>query len=155
MANTSPVFALTPNNGKADISAANTARDGSGTLVTLITAGSSGTRVDWIKWTSAQATAAAVSAAMVVRVWVTDSNDANPELIAEGALPAVTATASAIGGWGIFDFVNGFFKTATTTLEIGINGGLIVDASKKIKVTQSIYAGVQDRMSVISKAGDF
>lgn len=155
MANTSPIFALTPNSGKADISAANTARDGSGTLVTLITAGSSGTRVDWIRWTSAQASAAALSGSIVLRVWVTDSNDANPELIAEGLLTSVTASNALIGAWGCFDFVNGLYKTSTTTVDIGMNGGLIVDASKKIKVTQSIYAGAQDRMSVISKAGDF
>jgi hypothetical protein len=155
MANTSPIFALTPNNGKADISAANTARDGSGSLVTLITAGSSGTRVDWIKWTSAQASAAALSASIVLRVWVTDSNDANPELIAEGLMASVTASNTAIGAWGCFDFVNGYFKSATTIIDLGMNGGLIVDASKKIKVTQSVYAGAQDRMSVISKAGDF
>jgi len=45
-ANTSPIFPLTPNNGFATITAANTATDGTGTVATLITAGGNGARLD-------------------------------------------------------------------------------------------------------------
>lgn len=155
-ANTSPIFPLTPNCAPAVIAAANTARDGSGALVTLLTAGVNGARVDWIKWTSAQATAAALSGTMVARVWLTDASDANIALIAEGVITSATASNLVAGAYGFFDFVNGTYtNTAGTVVSIGINGGLIVNAGYKIKVTQSIYVGVQDRMSVFPKAGDF
>lgn len=45
---TAPSFANVPVSGFAKISIANTARDGTGTIVDLITAGSSGTRIDTI-----------------------------------------------------------------------------------------------------------
>lgn len=48
-ANTQPIFTLTPNDGVVAISAANTARDGSGTLYDVVTAGANGTRIDHIE----------------------------------------------------------------------------------------------------------
>ena len=42
----SPVFASTPKVGVADISTANTARDGTGTIGTVLTAASAGTRIE-------------------------------------------------------------------------------------------------------------
>lgn len=155
-ANTSPIFPLVVNSPGTIIAAANTARDGSGTLVTLYTAGVNGARSDWVKWTSAQATAAALSGSMVIRVWVTDAADANPHLISEAALSSNPASNTVIGSWGVFDFVNGLFVTVGGTIvSLGISGGIIVNPGFKIKVTQSIYAGVQDRMSVTHKTGDF
>lgn len=44
-ANTSPIFALTPNNGVASVSTANTNRDGTGTIATIFTAGANGSRI--------------------------------------------------------------------------------------------------------------
>lgn len=43
---TSPQFTSTPNLGYASVSTANTARDGSGTIVDAFTAGASGARVE-------------------------------------------------------------------------------------------------------------
>jgi hypothetical protein len=71
--NTNPIFVLTPNTGRATIAAANTASNGSGTLVDLITGSTNGTRVDSITVTNSQLTYAA-SSAMVVRVFITDSS---------------------------------------------------------------------------------
>lgn len=154
--NQQPVFAGTANSGKAVIAAANTARDGSGTLVTLITAGVNGGRLDWIKWTSAQATAAALSGSIVARIWITDAAFANPALLCEGVITSLTASNTAIGANGVFDFVNGIYFNSTGVItNIGINGGVIIDPSKLVCVTQSVYAGVQDRMSITSKYGDF
>lgn len=45
-ANTKPVFAITPIVGVALIGAANAARDGSGAIVDLVTAGANGARAD-------------------------------------------------------------------------------------------------------------
>jgi hypothetical protein len=49
-ANITPIFVLAGNIKPARIAAANTAADGSGTLVTLITAGASGSRVDGVRF---------------------------------------------------------------------------------------------------------
>lgn len=55
---TSPIFATTPNIGMGQITTANTARDGTGTLTTIFTAGSSGSRLDIITATASVTTAA-------------------------------------------------------------------------------------------------
>jgi len=47
--NTLPLFGLTPNIGMITISTANTNRDGTGTIGTVLTAGINGTRVDRIE----------------------------------------------------------------------------------------------------------
>lgn len=47
--NKDPIFTLTPVIGCAQISTANTARDGSGTLGTIITGGTYGTRISRIR----------------------------------------------------------------------------------------------------------
>jgi len=44
-ANTSPIFTLTPVIGMAAISTANTNRDGTGTIVTVLAGGTDGTRI--------------------------------------------------------------------------------------------------------------
>ena len=137
-ANTSPLFTLTPRAVTATIAAANTARDGSGTLVDLITAGSNGSRIDFITFTSSQATAAA-SAARVQRVFLTDTSGLNPRIISEIVLPAVTASNTAIG--------------ATTT--ITYTNGLILSSGQIIKVSQSIYGSANDATSVLARGGDY
>ena len=53
-ANITPIFVLAGNIKPARIAAANTAADGSGTLVTLVTAGASGSRVDGVRFRSTE-----------------------------------------------------------------------------------------------------
>ena len=48
-ANTTPIFPLTPQVSWGTITDANTAKDGTGTVVTVFTAGANGARVDEIK----------------------------------------------------------------------------------------------------------
>lgn len=137
-ANTSPIFTLTPKIGIASVAAANTASDGSGSLVTLFTAGANGSRIERIRYINAQASAAA-SSAMVVRFFVTDTGGANPTLLAEAALAAATRTVAAIGASGFITFTN----------------GLVIPSGTIIKVIQSVYAGVQDLMHYVAEGGDF
>lgn len=137
-ANTSPIFVLTGAIGRARIAAANTARDGSGTLVDLVTGATDGTRVDYVQWTSAQASAAANSG-MVGRVFITDTAGNNPRLLREIAITAVTASNTAIG--------------ATQTMSFP--GGIILQNGQKLQVCQSVYAGVQDQMDVIAVANSY
>jgi hypothetical protein len=58
-ANQAPIFTLVPVATTASVSAANTARDGTGTLVTLLSAGANGTRLDRLVATATGQTAAA------------------------------------------------------------------------------------------------
>lgn len=48
-ANTIPIFPLTPKVSWATLTAANTAKDGTGTVATVFTAGANGSRIDQIK----------------------------------------------------------------------------------------------------------
>ena len=137
-ANTSPIFTLTPNIGIATVAAANTESDGTGDLVTLLTAGAQGSRVERIRYGNAQSSAAA-SSAMVVRFFITDTGGANPTLLAEVAVPAITRTVAVIGASGIYTFT----------------GGLTIPAGTIIKVIQSVYAGVQDLMHYVAEGGNF
>lgn len=137
-ANTSPIFTLTPNAATSTIAAANTARDGSGTLVTAFTAGANGSRVDFITFTSSQATAAA-SSARVQRVFLTDTSGLNPRLISEVAMTAVTASNTAIGATQTITFTN----------------GLVINTGQIIKVSQSVYASAADGTDVLVRGGNY
>jgi hypothetical protein len=48
-ANTSPLFTLTPHVGHSLIQGANTNRDGTGTVYTLLTGATNGTRIEYIR----------------------------------------------------------------------------------------------------------
>jgi hypothetical protein len=83
----SPQYASTPKIGTAVISTANTARDGTGTLGTVFTAGASGSRLDGIE---IQATG--TTTAGMVRLFISDGT--NHRLFAEVSVVAVTPSAT-------------------------------------------------------------
>lgn len=70
-ANTTPIFPLTPNISWATITAANTAKDGTGTVDTVFTAGANGARVDFLK-----VRAKGTNVATVLRVFINNGSDA-------------------------------------------------------------------------------
>jgi hypothetical protein len=88
-ANTSPIFTLTPNALPAQISTANTNRDGTGTLVDIVTAGANGTRVESLK-----AVATGTTTAGVIRYYITDAAGANPKLFEERLVIAITPSTT-------------------------------------------------------------
>ena len=137
-ANTTPIFILSGNIAIATIAAANTASDGSGTLVTLVTAGSNGARVDSVRFRNSQATAAA-SSAMVHRIFLTDASGTTPTLIGEVATAAATRSVSAVGATSIFTF----------------DQPVIMKSGQLLRVIQSVYAGAQDRFDAFAYAGDY
>lgn len=137
--NTSPIFILTPNTPTVVVNAASPSRDGLGSLFTLFTAGLNGSRVDSVQWTSAQSSSYAASSAMVGRVFITNTVGTNPALISEVAIATVTPSATVIGAQAIINFTN----------------GLLMPSGSFLKVNQSVYAGVQDLMSVTAKGGDY
>jgi len=137
-ANTSPIFLLTGNFTPARIAAANTASDGSGALVTLVTAGTDGSRVDGVRFRNSQATAA-LSSAMVFRIFLSDTGGANYRLVGEVAVTAATRSTTAVGATAIFTF----------------DQPIIMQSGQIMAVCQSVYAGVQDQNDAVAYAGNY
>lgn len=137
-ANTSPIFTLVGNFLPARIAAANTASDGSGTLVTLVTAGADGSRVDGVRFRNAQLTAAA-SSNMVHRIFLSDASGLNPRLIGEVATTAATRSTTAIGTTSIFTF----------------DQPVIMRSGQVMSVCQSVYASAADQTDAIAYAGNY
>jgi len=84
---TAPVFASTPKLGTAAISTANTNRDGTGTIGTVLTAGASGTKINEIRIEASAATTAGI-----VRLFIFDGT--NTRLFYEQLVAAITPSAS-------------------------------------------------------------
>ncbi len=88
-ANTSPIFPLTPNIGWCKLTAANTAKDGTGTVGNPFTAGANGSRLDYLK-----VRALGTNVATVLRVFVNNGSDptvaTNNSLILEQTIAATT-----------------------------------------------------------------
>jgi hypothetical protein len=84
---TAAQYAATPRAAVAVVSAANTARDGTGTLVTVFTAGASGSRIDDIR-----ITAAGTVTAGVVRLFVHDGTTGRlwQEVMVTATTPSTT-----------------------------------------------------------------
>jgi len=137
-ANTSPIFLLTGNFTPARIAAANTASDGSGALVTVVTAGTDGSRVDGVRFRNSQASAA-LSSAMVFRIFLSDTGGANYRLVGEVAVTAATRSVTAIGATAIFTF----------------DQPIIMQSGQIMAVCQSVYAGVQDQNDAVAYAGNY
>jgi len=84
---TAPVFASTIKCGIVQATAANTNRDGSGTIATVFSAGSSGSRVECV-----HIVATGTTTAGVVRLYVHDGS--NARLIKEIMVTAITPSTS-------------------------------------------------------------
>ena len=96
-----PVFAVTPRAEIAQISAANTNRDGTGTIVDVLTGGSSGTNISKI-----EIVATGTTAAGIVRLYL--HNGTNTRLLREVFVTAATPSTT-VSVWNaqlIFAFPN-------------------------------------------------
>lgn len=82
-------YAATPRTAVAQLSTANTARDGTGTIVTVFTAGASGSRVDDLL-----ITATATTTAGVVRLYIHDGTTARlwREVLVSAVTPSTTVS---------------------------------------------------------------
>ena len=136
-ANITPIFVLAGNIKPARIAAANTAADGSGTLVTLITAGASGSRVDGVRFRSTAVFA--TSTANVHRIFLSDTAGTNDRLIGEVATATATRSATAVGATSIFTF----------------DQPIIMLSGQIMSVNQCNYAGTQDQFDTCPFAGDY
>jgi hypothetical protein len=90
-ANTNPIFPLTPVVGLAQVSAANTNRDGTGTLVNVLTGAANGTRIHKITIHAAVTTTAGM-----VRLFIFDAGSIT-RLWKEIAILAITVSATVKG----------------------------------------------------------
>jgi hypothetical protein len=86
-----PQFTSTPRLGLAQLTAANTNRDGTGTLVDVISGGTNGTRVEHIDFAAAGNTSAGI-----VRLFLNDGT--NTRLWKEILVQAVT-TSTSVSVW--------------------------------------------------------
>lgn len=79
------------------ISAANTNRDGTGTVYVILTGGASGTRVDRVNWKATGTTTAGV-----VRLYLKDTGTPSTRLIGEALVSAITPSATVKSAEGEF-----------------------------------------------------
>jgi hypothetical protein len=88
-ANTTPIYSKAGQIAWGTLTAANTAKDGTGTVVTIFTAGPDGGRVERVR-----AKALGTNVATVLRIFVNNGSDptvaANNAMIAEATLAATT-----------------------------------------------------------------
>jgi hypothetical protein len=137
-ANLKPIFIKQGNFTVARMAAANTASDGSGTLVTVVTAATDGTRVDGVRFINSQASAAA-SGAKVCRVFLSDTSGANYRIVGEVAMAAATRSTTVIGAVAIYTF----------------DQPIVMKSGQIMAVCMSVYAGAQDQTDACAFAGDY
>jgi len=93
-ANTNPIFPITPKVEWGKLTTANIAKDGTGTVVTLFTAGANGARIDQIK-----VRALGTNVATVLRLFInkgsTNTTATNNSLVHEVTIAATTLSETA------------------------------------------------------------
>lgn len=136
----SPIFSSSPIIGAVRINAANTARDGSGTLFGLCTGGTSGTRVDTIifEHASSGATPGGFTPG-VGRVFLSDSGGTNFRLYSEVLLARVVESNTVLGARQIIRFYN----------------GLCLPPNVVVAVAQSAWTSTTDNFDVTAEGGYF
>ena len=113
-ANTTPIFTLVPVIGIQNFATANTNRDGSGTIATLVTAGADGTRIEAV-----EVVAQGTTTAGAVRLFIHDG--ANARLYKEIQVSAVTPAVGTEVWRAIFIPVTPIILPNTYSLRISTN----------------------------------
>ena len=132
-ANTSPIFALTPELAFATVTAATTDRTGATmtNTVTLLTAATNGTKI-----TQIGAKVAGTNTATLVLIFVSDSSGANFKLYDEIGLSAITADTTTTSQ-----------RAVTAYADLQLKAGQVV----KVGTTIATAAGV----NVFAVKGDY
>lgn len=122
------IFIQSVHQASVSVAAANTARDGSGSINTVCTVSADGAKIISFRSWSSQASAAANSAMVVCWYYSVDSGTTWRKLTEYGmsAVTAANDTPASFGG-EVFD-------------------DMLVPNGAVIGVTQTLYAGVQDKM---------
>jgi len=132
-ANTSPIFALSPELSFATVTGATTDRTGATmtNTVTLLTAATNGTKI-----TQIGAKVAGDNAATLVLIFISDSSGANFKLFDEIGLSAITATTAVTSQ-----------RAVTSYADLQLKAGQVV----KVGTTVAIAAGV----NIFAVKGDY
>jgi hypothetical protein len=93
-ANTIPIFPVTPKVSWGTVTTANTSKDGTGTVVTVFTAGANGSRIDQIKVRSL-GTNVATALRFFINNGTTNTTATNNSLAHEVTAPATTLNEAA------------------------------------------------------------
>lgn len=125
---TQPAYTATPKVGVGQVSAANTNRDGTGTLAAIFTAGASGSRIDRVT-----VQAVATTTAGMVRLFIHDGT--NARLYAEVPVSAITPSGT----------------TAAFRYQLPIEGGLSLPANYSLRAATHNA----ETFNVIAQGGDF
>ena len=133
MANTSPIFALTPETAIVTVTAATTDRTGATTtnLSDLLTAATDGTKI-----TQIGAKAAGTNTACLVLIFITDTAGANPKLYDEIAINPITAST-----------------TVTSERQVTAYSDLQLKAGQKVQV--GITVAQTDGINIFAIKGDY
>lgn len=136
---TSPtaIFIQKVRHASIELAAANTARDGSGAINTVATVSADGAKVVKVKSLSSQASVAANSG-MVICWWFSVDAGTTWRKLTEYGVPSVTSAndTPAAGGEETFE-------------------DLLLPPNTVIGVTQTLYAGAQDKMHHSVIYGDY
>jgi len=132
-ANTSPIFALTPETAFVTVTAATTDRTGATTtnLAELLTAATDGTKI-----TQIGAKAAGTNTATAVLIFITDTAGANPKLYDEIGLEPITAST-----------------TVTSQRQVTAYSDLQLKAGQKVQV--GITVAQTDGVNIFAIKGDY
>lgn len=133
MANTSPIFALTPETAIVTVTAATTDRTGATTanLSELLTAATDGTKI-----TQIGAKAAGTNTNCLVLIFITDTAGANPKLYDEIGMEAITAS-----------------NTTTSQRQVTAYSDLQLKAGQK--VLAGITVAQTDGINIFAIKGDY
>lgn len=121
-------YAATPRAAAAQVTAANTGRDGTGTVVTVLTAGANGSRIDDIDIVAAGSTTAGV-----VRLFIHDGSNA---LLWREIIVAAVTPSTSMAVW----------SAALTNLGLLLPNGWSLRASTHNAETFNV---------IVSRGGDF
>jgi hypothetical protein len=132
-ANTSPIFALTPEAAFVTVTAATTDRTGATTanLSELLTAATDGTKI-----TQIGAKAGGSNAATIVLIFITNTSGTNPKLYDEIAMEAVTAGT-----------------TTTSQRQVTAYSDLQLKSGQKVLVGNTV--AVTDGINIFAIKGDY
>jgi hypothetical protein len=112
----SPLFVGTPKQAQTQIGTANTARDGTGTLGTLFTAGASGSRLDRIKFT-----AVGTVTAGVLRIFISYDGGTTKRLYDEVLVTATTPSTTVAAFTSTYSFPSGWNLQANAIVYVATN----------------------------------
>lgn len=110
------IFVGTPKSPSVRISTANTARDGTGTLGTVATAGASGAFYKGLR-----VQFEATSTANVIRIYIQDAGAGNNELRRELLIPATTPSTTIEAASAAWFPEGGFVLSASSVVKASIN----------------------------------